>query len=259
MAAVLGVRALNRATLARQLLLAREQCTVVSAVERLCGMQAQEPKPPFIGLWSRVEGFERADLRRALEAREVVRGTLLRGTLHLLSAGDFVAFRAPIQPVLEQGLGLLGDRAEGLDVAALLPVARALLLEQPRTFNELRALLLEAFPQVNDRALGFAVRMLLPLVMVPTDDAWGFRSVSAFTLADEWLGRPIGVNADHGPLLRRYLAAFGPATAADAQTFTGVKGLAASFELHRPELVVFRDERGRELFDLPDAPRPDEG
>jgi Winged helix DNA-binding domain len=255
---VLSVRALNRATLARQLLLARESCTVVSAVERLCGLQAQEPKPPFIGLWSRVEGFEREQLRAALEAREVVRATLMRGTLHLMSAADFEALRATLRPVLEQGLRLLGDRAEGLDVAAVVPVARGLLEQQPRTFADLRALLVEAFPAVNDRALGFAVRMCVPLVMVPTDDTWAFRSVSAFTLADEWLGRAIGDDPDPRPLVLRYLAAFGPASAADVQAWSGLQGIAAVLADLCPQLEVFRTEQGRELFDLPGAPRPPE-
>jgi Winged helix DNA-binding domain len=254
----LTLRALNRATLARQLLLAREPISSVEAVERLCGLQAQEPRPPFAALWSRLDGFGRDDLRAALQASEVVRGTTMRGTLHLLSARDFAAFRAPLQPVLDQGLRLLGDRAEGLDVAALLPVARAFLEAGPRTFKELRALLLAEFPDVNERALGFAVRMLVPLVMLPTDDPWGFPSVARFTLAEPWIGTPLSDASAPAPLVRRYLAAFGPATAADVQTWSGLQGIAATIAELRPELVVVHDERGRELFDLPDAPRPGE-
>ena len=110
-------RQLNRATLARQMLLAQERVSAVTAVERLCGMQAQEAKPPFVGLWTRVEGFRRQDLHRALHERAVVRATLMRGTLHLASARDYAALRLTLQPVMEQGMSVLGSRAEGLDLA----------------------------------------------------------------------------------------------------------------------------------------------
>src|SRR5215212_1560787 len=132
-------RRLNRATLSRQMLLQREHGSVVEAVERLCGMQAQEPRPPFPGLWTRLQGFRRDDLHRALHDRTVVRGTLMRGTLHLLSAADYVVHRMTLQPMLSKNLALLGTRAEGLDEDEVLPVARALLDERPRTFGELRA------------------------------------------------------------------------------------------------------------------------
>jgi hypothetical protein len=251
-------RQLNRATLARQLLLTRDPLPVVEAVDRLCGMQAQVPKPPFIGLWTRVAGFGRDDLHAALHRREVVRATMMRGTLHLMSAADYVAMRAPVQVMLNQTLATLGTRAEGLDLKKVLPVARALLTEQPRTFNELRALLVDAFPKVNDRALGFAVRMHLPLIMVPTDDRWAYPSIADFTLADDWLGRPLSNDDSPHELVLRYLAAFGPATAADVQTWSGLQGLKGVLEELRPRLRAFRGERGREWFDLPDAPRPDE-
>ncbi|MFC6882406.1 winged helix DNA-binding domain-containing protein [Actinomadura yumaensis] len=258
MADILGTRALNRATLARQMLLAREDATVADAVERLAGMQAQEPRPPYLGLWSRLAGFRADDLRAALHDRSVVRATMMRGTLHLVSAADYAAFRAPIQPMLDSALRVLGKRAEGLDRAALVPAARELLLERPRTFNEIRALLQERFPDADDRALGYAVRMWLPLVMVPTAERWGFPRTSEFTLAEAWLGAPPDASTAAEALVLRYLAAFGPATAADAQTWSGLPALGEVLDALRPRLRVFADERGRELFDLPDAPRPDE-
>jgi hypothetical protein len=254
----LTLRAINRATLARQMLLAREPVSTVDAIEALLGLQAQEPKPPFTALWSRVAGFERDALLSALQAREVVRATLMRGTLHLMSGRDYAAFRMPLQPVLDQGLRMLGDRAEGLDTKVVLPAAEDLLRAYPRTFNELRGLLQAEFPDVNERALGFAVRMLVPLVMVPTSDPLGFPSAARFTLAEPWLGTPLSNASEPGPLVRRYLAAFGPATAADVQTWSGLQGLGAVLTDLRPELRVFRDERDRELFDVPDAPRPGE-
>ncbi|MDP9355082.1 MAG: winged helix DNA-binding domain-containing protein, partial [Chloroflexota bacterium] len=124
---VLTRRQLNRATLARQMLLAREEVSAVEAVERLCGLQAQDAKPPFTGLWTRVEGFRREDLHRVLHEHAVVRATLMRATLHLMSERDYVAFRLALQPVMTQALRVLGARAEGLDLEKVLPVARALL------------------------------------------------------------------------------------------------------------------------------------
>ena len=251
-------RQLNRATLARQLLLERHPISAVEAVERLCGLQAQEAKPPYIGLWTRLEAFRGEELSEALRAREVVRATLMRATLHLMSARDYAALRASLAPALTQAMGVLGARADGLEVEKVLPAARDLLEEQPRTFNELRALLAEAFPRVNDRALGYSVRLQLPLVMVPTESRWGFPSVADFALANAWLGEPLATDDSPEPLVLRYLASFGPATAADAQTWSGLKGIKPVLERLRPQLRVFRDERGRELFDLPAAPRPDD-
>jgi hypothetical protein len=255
----LTTRQLNRATLARQLLLAREPIGPVAAVGRLCGLQAQEPAPPFIGLWTRLEHFEREHLLAALRDREIVRATLMRATLHLLGAADYAAFRAPLQPVMERAVRALGDRAKGLDPARVLAAARALLLERPLGFNELRRLLKEQFPDVNDRALGYTVRTHLPLVMVPTEARWGFPSVADFTLADTWLERRLPAGGTPEQLVLRYLAAFGPASAADAQAWSGLPGLAPVLDGLRPQLTVFKVEGSRrELFDLPGAPRPDE-
>jgi hypothetical protein len=250
---------LNRATLARQLLLEREPLSAVAAIERIGGMQAQEPKHPFIGLWTRLEGFDRDELLGALHAREVVRATLMRSTLHLMSAADYGALRMAMQPSMSVALRVLGARSAGMDLDAVLPAARELLQAGPLTFDDIRAQLQEQFPDVNDRALGYAVRTLLALVMVPVEDGrWGFGRVSSFTLADTWLdGPPAGADAE--ALVTRYLGAFGPASAKDAQTWSGVGGLKAVLDGMRDRLEVFSDERGRELFDLPGAPRPDAG
>lgn len=254
----LTLRQLNRATLARQMLLAREKVSTVEAVERLCGMQAQEAKPPFIGLWTRLAEFRRQDLHTALFERAVVRATLMRGTLHLMSASDYTAFRMTLQPMLTEGMRVLGARASGLEMDKLLPVARMLLKHEALSFNELRPLLLEAFPQVNDRALGYAVRTNLPLIMVPTDDRWAYPSVADFTLAETWLDDPLSGDGATQELVLRYLAAFGPATAADMQTWSGMGAIRTVLDGMRPHLRVFKDERGRDLFDLPQAPRPDD-
>jgi len=251
---------LNRATLARQMLLQRDRgIPVVEAVQRLAGMQAQEPKHPFVGLWTRLEDFEEASLRVALRERSVVRATLMRSTLHLLGAASYATVRMALQPPPSVALRVLGARGEGLDPELVLPAARALLAGSPLTFDEIRGRLQEQFPDVNDRALGYAVRTLLPLVMVPDDDArWGFSRRVRFALADEWLSEPLaqGVDATRA-LARRYLGAFGPASAKDLQAWSGVGGMKAVLEGMRDELEVFIDGDGRrELFDLPDAPRP---
>ncbi|MBT2214110.1 winged helix DNA-binding domain-containing protein [Actinomadura sp. NEAU-AAG7] len=258
MTETLSVRALNRATLARQLLLARESAPVAEAVARLCGMQAQEPKPPFLGLWTRISDFQAADLHAAVHDRTLVRATMMRATLHLVTATDYTAFRSAIQPMLDGAMRVLGDRAEGLDLEQVVPAARALLEKRPRTFNDVRALLQAEFPDVNDRALGYAVRMCVPLVMVPTQDRWAFPRTSEFALADTWLDTPPAAAPEVDALMLRYLAAFGPASAADAQAWSGLTALGEVFERLRPDLRVFADDKGRELFDLPDAPRPPE-
>jgi hypothetical protein len=240
------------------MLLERERTGVVDAVERLGGMQAQEPRPPFIGLWSRLEGFQPADLRGALHDRLLVRGMAMRATLHLMSAADYRAVRIALDPVMAAAMRALGARAEGLDLDRVLTAARALLERGPRTFAEIRDHLVSVFPEVDERALGYAVRTRMPLVMVPTDDPWGFPATAAFTLAEPWIGAPLDPAATGETLALAHLAAFGPASAADVQTWCGLPGMAAVLEGLRPRLRAFRDDAGRELFDLPGAPRPDE-
>ncbi|ATB47459.1 winged helix DNA-binding domain-containing protein [Corallococcus macrosporus] len=255
----LTLRALNRATLARQMLLEREKTSVLGAVEQLLALQAQQAKPPFIGLWSRVAGFGRDSLNVLLHRKEVVRATLMRGTLHLASAKDYRHLRASFTPLLEASVAsVLRERAKGLDVAPLVKDARAFFDEAPRTFEALRDHLVARYPRNDERAMGFAVRMFLPLIQVPTETAWGYPGTTDFAVAESWLGASLRAEADLPTLVRRYLAAFGPATVADAQTWSGLKGLKATFESLRPSLRTFRDEKGRELFDVPEAPRPDE-
>jgi hypothetical protein len=247
-----NARELNRATLARQLLLGRERLGVAEAVERLGGLQAQEPRPPFVALWSRLDGFRREDLGAALHDGSVVRATLMRATLHLMSAADFASHRAALQPGLDRALeGVLKARGAEIDVSRVLPEARKLLKPGPLTFNELRAGLAKAFPDADERALGYAVRTQVPLVMVPTGDAWSFPRDSRFTLPAVKLGK-----ADPAALALRYLAAFGPASVADMQRWSGLQGLKPVLEGLRDRLATFKGKR--ELFDLPDAPRPGE-
>lgn len=257
MAVVLTAAELNRATLARQMLLAREKTPVVRAVERLAGMQAQLPRPPYIGLWSRLAGFRAEQLTRAALERKLVRATLMRCTLHLVSARDYERWRPALQPMLTAVMhGVLRDRAKGIDLGRVAETARSALREQPRTFEALRDVLARAHPRSDPRALGYAVRTHLPLVQVPAEARWGWPAAAEFAPADAWIGRAIPDGADLRPLVLAYLAAFGPASVRDAATWSGARELAPAFEALRPKLRSFRGEDGRELFDLPDAPRP---
>jgi hypothetical protein len=252
------LRALNRATLARQMLLTREKVPALKAIERLAGLQAQVARPPFVGLWTRLEGFQREELLKLLHQRKVVRATLMRCTLHLMSAKDYLALRSALQPVLNAAMrSALGERTKGVDLDALTTAARQFFAE-PRTFTALREALAKEFPQTDERALGYTVRTKVPLVMVPDGTPWGFPANADFTVADSWLGETPAAGEKPHALIQRYLAAFGPATAADVQTWSGLKGVAPVLEELRPKLRVLRDERGRELFDLPKAPRPPE-
>lgn len=257
---ILSGRALNRALLARQLLLAREKATAATAIERLAGMQAQLARPPFIGLWTRLHEFRRAELSDALHRREVIRVTGIRATLHLMTRADYTALRGALQPMLTRAArAILRDRATTLDTKALDAESRAFFKKSPATFDALRDHLKRKFPNGDERAMAYVIRTHLPLVQVPTDAAWAFPAAADFALADAWLSTQVSTTATAADaLVLRYLAAFGPATPADAQAWSGLQGLREVFESLRPSLVTFRDARKRELFDLPDAPRPPE-
>ena len=259
MPATLTLRDLNRATLARQHLLARTDAAVPDVVAGVAGLQAQLARPPFVGLWTRVAGFTREALTAPVHARRLVRVTAMRGTLHVMTSADYLALRAPLSAMLAAGAsGVLGARSDGFDAAPVLDAAREILRARgPLPFDALRDALAARLPDADVRAMGYTVRMHLPLVQVPTDGApWGWDGKAPFTLAEDWLGAPCATDDDPAALVRRYLAAFGPATPADAQAWSGLKGLRATFAAMRDTLVTLRDERGRELFDLPDAPRP---
>jgi hypothetical protein len=249
---------LNRALLARQMLLAREDVSALAAIERLVALQAQQAQPPFIGLWTRLAKFERDDLLKLIRDRQVVRATTLRGTLHLMNAGDFLTFRDTLSPMLAAGMqAVLRERTKGLDIPAIVAVAREFFRE-PRTFTELRGELLSRYPEGDERAMGYTARMHVPLVAAPDDSTWGFTADPAFISAEAWLSRVPDAGERREDLVLRYLAAFGPATAADVQAWSGLGGLKDVLAILRPRLATFRDERKRELFDLPDAPRPPE-
>ena len=265
---MLNLRALNRALLARQMLLEPSPLpegpgragAVLGMVEHLAGLQAQAPFPPYYGLWSRLAGFQPGDLAELLVSRQVVRIALMRSTIHLVSARDCLTFRPLIQPVLDRSLSaVFGRQLAGLDTAALAGAGRALVDAEPRTFGELGGLLAPDWPGHPPNALAQGVRTLVPLVQVPPRAVWGAAGQSRHTSAEAWLGSPLDPCPSPEVLIKRYLGAFGPATVADVQTWSGLTRLAEVVDGLRPGLRTFRDERGRELFDLPDAPRPAPG
>ena len=253
----LSVRGLNRATLARQMLLARATLPAPQAIDRLAGLQAQLPVAPYIGLWTRLHDFRREDLARPIEERCVVKATLMRATLHLFSAEDYLQLRATLQPALDQAAGSIARRrAPGLDYERAVEAARAYIAEELRTFAEISAMLSALMRDADVGPLRYTVRTRLPLVQAPVANGWSYPGNPRFALADRWLGRPVPVEQDLRALVWRYLAAFGPATVSDLQTWSGLAKLKEPLQALKPELVTFRDVGGRELLDLPDAPRP---
>lgn len=250
---ILGPRDLNRILLDRQMLLERQALDPVAALERLFAMQAQLPRAPFLGLWARLRDFRRQDLLDAIQARRVVRSTLMRGTLHLASAEDVLAFRTTVMPSRDVTLPWgLKPTQELLD--AVLAIGREHFAPEPKDFESVRQVLeAKGFDPV--RPLAYATRMFLPLVQASSDAPFGHEPGGDFTLAKTWLGRDEREEPHPRALARRYLAAHGPSLPADFSAWSGLKAAAATFEALGDELATFRDERGRRLYDLRDAER----
>lgn len=256
---MISQRALNRATLARQLLLERHAMPAVQAVEHLVGLQAQAPFPPYFGLWSRLVDFQPAELSELLLGRHVVRIVLMRGTVHLVSAADCLTLRPLTQPLLTRYLETAyGEGIAGVDAEAVLEAGRLLLEAGPLTAAKLGAALAERFPGAAPADLSQIMRSRAALVQVPPRAVWGKAGQTAYATAESWLSRELHPTPSLGDLVLRYLAAFGPATVADVQAWSGLTGLREVVDGLRPQLMVLFDSRGKELFDLPDAPRPGE-
>jgi hypothetical protein len=255
---VLSRRALNRALLERQLLLQRSTMPVPAAVEHLVGLQAQVPNTPYIGLWTRLEGFNAEYLAQLIKDRRAVRIALMRGTIHLVMQRDCLALRPVVQPIMDRSLksGAFSRSNMGIEFQALAAAGRAIVEEKPRTLAEIGKLLQERWPDRDATALAYAIRDMLPLVQVPPRGIWGLSGKAISTTAENWLGRSLAADQSPDEMILRYLGAFGPATVSDMQKWSGLTRLREVAEGLRPRLRTFRDDLGNELFDLPDAPLP---
>jgi hypothetical protein len=242
----LGLRTLNRATLGRQFLLGRHPLSAQQAVRHLAGMQA-------------LSGFTPDALSSLLTERAVVRAPAMRATVHLIDAGDFVAFR----PLFGQLMGGVlranyGRSLAGVDPAALAAEAAELLAARPLTRAQLGKALAVRWPGADPMSLAYAVTSLVPVVQVPPRGIWGKSAQATWASAEAWLARPLpdARPAAAGELVRRYLAAFGPASVNDIQAWSGLTRLREITD--RLDLRTYRGPEGAELLDLPDVPLPEE-
>ena len=244
---VLTLRELNRALLERQLLLGRRRLAAPGAIERLCALQAQYSPSPYIALWSRITGFRREQLTRALEERKVVKSTLFRITLHMTSARDYPYFAAAWLPAAREMTPRLT-----IEKAAELSRKVSAAAGKPVTHEQIESIAAEG---MGGR---WRVRTLAPLLHVPPSGTWGFHGRPELLLMKAWLGGDLPTREEGARhLVRSYLAAFGPATQQDLLRFSGVRIGDLRPGLEQLELRTFRDERGRVLLDLPRAPLPE--
>lgn len=265
---VLGLRALNRALLERQMLLARAEMPAIEAIEQLAGIQAQEPKSPYVGLWTRLKDFRPEELEKLLTTRRAVRIIVMRGTIHLVSARDCAMMRPLTQAIMDRWMKSnreIKTHLADVDLKKLAGAARHLFEQKPRTVADASKVLAEKWPGRDLTTIGLAVRAMLPLVQCPPRGLWNDSGQVVCATAEHWLDRPLesaaaasaaAATAADG-LILRYLAAFGPSTIRDMESWSGLTRLRESVDRLRPRLRVFHNEAGKELFDLPRAPRPD--
>jgi hypothetical protein len=253
---LLSTRALNRALLARQLLLERSSLPLTDALEQVGGLQTQYAPSGYIGLWSRLRDFRREELTEALVDRRVIQGTLLRSTIHMVSAADWRLFAVGTRNARREWW-LRVSRAESgkIDIDAVLGRVRDLLATEPRRQAEIVKLLEgEGYPRI---AWNTAAQ-LIDLVRVPPSGTWERRRADIYGLADDWLGESAATEEDgREHLIRRYLGGFGPAPLTDIANWAGLPVNPLRPIVERLDLRRLRDERGRELLDLPGAPLPD--
>lgn len=250
-------RELNRALLERQVLVERARMPLPQALERVAGLQAQYAPSMYIGLWSRLDAFERVALTRALRRRSVIQGTLMRSTIHLVSARDYWPFAVAIRASRRESWRRSHRKRVGeLDMEAIAARVRSALDGKPRHRNELVGVV-RPYDPTGGAAVWNGVGAWIELVRVPPSGTWEHRRADVYAAAEDWLG-PASATPDEGidHLVRRYLGGFGPATRADIADWAGLPAADVAPALERLRLRRFRDERGAELLDLPRAPLP---
>ena len=254
---VLDRLTLNRTLLARQHLLERIARPPADEIEHLVGLQAQVPRDPYLALWSRLRDFHPAELERLLIERQIVRMTLMRTTIHLVTARDASTLRAVMQGVCERGFrsSPFARRLAGVDLNAVTTAGAEILTERPRTISDLGKVLATRWPDHDPEALAYAVRYLVPLVQVPPRGLWRRSGAPKVTTLEAWLGpsprAPASSGADE--IVLRYLRAFGPANAADIRTWSWLTNVRSVLLRLRPSLAIYLDEAGRELYDVRDG------
>ena len=261
---VLTLRELNRAMLARQLLLERAQIGIVAAIERLAALQAQWSPSPYIALWSRLKGFRREKLWSAIERHKVIRARLMRGTLHLVSSRDFYAYAVATQD-LQRGAWNRLQVGRGVDPKKVAALAIAF-ARQPRAKEDVLAHIHERIGEGLGGPFNWLVWRFVSahadLVTAPPGGHWEYGGTDApYVAARHWIARGERPSEEEAieTLVRRCLGAFGPAALADIAKFAGQVPARVRPTLERiaPRLRTFSDEEGRLLYDLPRAPRPD--
>jgi hypothetical protein len=251
---VLTQRELNRAVLARQLLLERAKLSLPKALERIGGIQAQYAPSMYVGAWSRLAGFERASLTRALVRRSVVQATLMRATIHLVSARDYWPFEVAVAKARREMWLAAGRRAVETDAREMSGLARKVAARM-RGGQLSRA---EVQEVTGDAMRTNGVGMWLDLVRVPPSGTWERRRADLYALAEEWVGAAkLDVKAAQGRLVRAYLTGFGPAAPAEIADWAGLKPPAVTKALKGLKLRHFSTEEGEALIDLPRLPLPD--
>ncbi len=255
---VLSRRELNRALLARQLLLSRQQLPVDQALERLVGMQAQEPHAPYVGLWTRLAGFDPNELSELIAGRGAARGTLMRCTVHLVTRSDWARLWPLTAPARERGFRASPFARElaDVDLDDLLDAAREQLTDEPLSRPELAARLRQCWPGVDPQSLAHA-STLIPIVQTPPRGLWGQGGQARWIPSESWFGASIEQPAALDTVIRRYLTAYGPASVKDIQAWSGLTGLRDRLAEMRPTLRTFRTEQGHELFDVQTGLLPD--